>query len=116
MAEPLLSFIVPVLNESQHIAANLAELRRCFGAAEIVVVDGGSTDGTLDSARAYCDQLLQTEPGRARQMNAGAASARGRYFAFLHSDTRLTCSADEFAAVLATEPQWGFFRVSAGRS
>ncbi len=39
------------------------ELRRCFEAAEIVVVDGGSTDGTLDRARAYCDQLLQTEPG-----------------------------------------------------
>ncbi|WP_279245920.1 TIGR04283 family arsenosugar biosynthesis glycosyltransferase [Candidatus Litorirhabdus singularis] len=111
MAEPLLSFVIPVLNESAHLAVSLASLRRDFPAAEIVVVDGGSSDASVELAKPHCDHLLQTKAGRALQMNAGAGAARGRYLAFLHSDTQLTCTASQLNSALATAPLWGFFRV-----
>mgnify|MGYP003670569895 FL=1 len=111
MAEPLLSFVIPVLNESAHLAASLAALRCHFPAAEIVVVDGGSEDASVELATPFCDQLLQTKAARALQMNAGAGAARGRYLAFLHSDTQLTCTASELDRALAAAPPWGFFQV-----
>jgi len=87
-----ISVILPVLNEEHVIASTLQALLSLMP-YEIIVVDGGSTDGT----RAVCDQfgvrVLTSEPGRARQMNCGARDATGDVLLFLHADTTLPASA-----------------------
>jgi rSAM/selenodomain-associated transferase 2 len=75
------------------------------------VVDGGSTDGTIDLATPLCSRLIHSEPGRALQMNVGAAVASGSYIFFLHADSRPTITADELQRALDAKPQWGFFAV-----
>jgi rSAM/selenodomain-associated transferase 2 len=90
-----LSIIIPVLDEEAGIAANLDALavyRRRD--AEVIVVDGGSRDRTVQFARPHADQVLVAPRGRAAQMNAGAARATGKVLVFLHADTRLPESAD----------------------
>ncbi|MEJ2688790.1 MAG: TIGR04283 family arsenosugar biosynthesis glycosyltransferase [Deltaproteobacteria bacterium] len=88
MAGELLSVIVPTLNEERWIAATLASIA---GApeTEIIVVDGGSTDQTRKKVAAYPVTLLNSEKGRGRQMNAGAARAKGALLLFVHADTTL---------------------------
>jgi rSAM/selenodomain-associated transferase 2 len=71
----------------------LAALQAARGQdVEVVVVDGGSNDGTLARAEPLADQVTAAPRGRASQMNAGAAIARGDMFLFLHADTRLPAS------------------------
>lgn len=87
-----LSIVMPVLNEATRIQAALGLLQRQLAQAagvEIVVVDGGSSDKTVSLAQSCGVGVIATEPGRARQMNAGAAIARGDILLFLHSDTQL---------------------------
>ncbi|MFW5816396.1 MAG: TIGR04283 family arsenosugar biosynthesis glycosyltransferase [Wenzhouxiangella sp.] len=107
------SIIVPVLDESAVIAATLgrlADLRR--NGAEVIVVDGGSSDGTCALAKPRCDRLLLSEPGRAMQMNRGAAVARGELLLFLHADTLLPSGAGEaLRAFVASDRVWGRFDV-----
>lgn len=90
-----LSIIVPVLNEAQHIASTLETLApfRQRG-VEVIVVDGGSDDGTPDTAYDHADRVLIAPRGRARQMNAGASVAQGYILLFLHADTWLPPDAD----------------------
>jgi len=83
-----LSVIVPTLDEEGTIASTLAHAKRARD-VELVVVDGGSRDGTVDVARPLADRVLNAARGRAAQMNAGAAAARGAVLLFLHADTRL---------------------------
>lgn len=115
-APPEISVIVPVLNEAAGIVAALEALTplRARG-TEVIVVDGGSTDGTLDLARPLADQIVSAPRGRARQMNAGAAVAHGRTLLFLHADTRLPVNADELVAPaigdVLSGRQWGRFDV-----
>ncbi|MFL4968250.1 MAG: TIGR04283 family arsenosugar biosynthesis glycosyltransferase [Xanthobacteraceae bacterium] len=117
---PGLSIILPVLDEADIIAdalAALAPLRQ--RGAEVIVVDGGSRDGTVDLARPAADRVIASPRGRAAQMNAGAALARGAVLLFLHADTRLPGNAD--ALVLAGLERagraWGRFNIAiAGRS
>lgn len=90
-----LSIIIPVLDEAAGIEAALTALapyreRGC----ELVVVDGGSRDGTLALASPLADRVLSAPRGRAAQMNAGAAAARGDVLLFLHADTKLPANAD----------------------
>jgi rSAM/selenodomain-associated transferase 2/rSAM/selenodomain-associated transferase 1 len=93
-ANPSLAIIVPTLNEVARIDALLEHLIGLFGVDEILVVDGGSTDGTGDRVASYPGvDLLHTAPGRARQMNAGAAAARSEILLFLHADVRLPADA-----------------------
>ena len=109
---------MPVLDEAAGIAASLASLRplRERG-AEVIVVDGGSRDGTRSLAAPLADRVIESPRGRSLQMNAGAAAATGEALVFLHADTRLPDRADAaIAAALATH-EWGRFDVTIeGRS
>lgn len=111
---PRLSIIVPVLNEAAVIAATLASLQpvRELG-AEVILVDGGSSDATVCLAHPFVDQSIESPPGRAKQMNAGAAAARAEVLLFLHADTRLPAGAlDAILHGLATSNKaWGRFDI-----
>ena len=110
---PLLSIIVPALNEAAGIVATLSALAplRARG-AELIVVDGGSEDGTPALACPWADQVVAGPRGRARQMNAGAALARAPVLLFLHADTRLPAGADGLIQAATTQgASWGRFDV-----
>ncbi|HVC20211.1 MAG TPA: TIGR04283 family arsenosugar biosynthesis glycosyltransferase [Vicinamibacterales bacterium] len=90
-AQPFVSIVIPVLEDEAALRVCLAELDTT-AAVELIVVDGGSgatevSDGLRQAYPAV--RWLRAEPGRGRQMNAGAAVARGRWLLFLHGDTRL---------------------------
>ncbi len=111
---PSLSIILPVLNEAPGLASILDSLSRFRGrGAEVIVVDGGSSDGSAEIAARYADRVLVVTPrGRARQMNAGAAAARGCVLLFLHADTRLPEMADhQITQAIGLGPNWGRFDV-----
>lgn len=76
-----------MLNEEAAITQTLTAVRRAAPEAELIVVDGGSTDRSVELAATFCDQLLRAPRGRARQMNAGAAAANGDAVVFVHADT-----------------------------
>jgi rSAM/selenodomain-associated transferase 2 len=108
---PRISVIVPALNEAGRIRHCL-EVLRALGECEVIVVDGGSRDGTLDEAVSSADRVLESDPGRARQMNAGAGAARGEILWFVHADTRPPAGAlDLIRQCLRSGRQWGRFDV-----
>jgi glycosyltransferase involved in cell wall biosynthesis len=110
MKAPRLSIIVPMLDEAEGIAATLSALRPL--GAEVIAVDGGSLDGTIDAAAAYASWVIDAPRGRARQMNAGAAIARGEILLFLHADTALPAQAGRLVgAAIAGGARWGRFDV-----
>ena len=84
-----LSVIVPTLDEAARLPALLAGIAAQDPTAEVIVVDGGSTDGSLAVARACGARALATEPGRGQQLAAGAAVASGDILLFLHADSTL---------------------------
>ena len=90
-----LSIVMPVLDEGEGIAATLDALAdlRALG-TEVIVVDGGSRDATIQRARPRADRVILAPRGRALQMNAGAEKASGNVLLFLHADTRLPADAD----------------------
>jgi rSAM/selenodomain-associated transferase 2 len=108
-----ISIIVPVLNERALIREFLVDLRDRAPMAEIIVVDGGSSDGTRELASGSCDRLIQTKPSRAVQMNAGASVAAGDVTWFLHADARVPESAvaDIERALRDRAVAGGFFRI-----
>lgn len=84
-----ISVIIPTLDEADHLVPLLRDV--CHARAiEVIVVDGGSRDHTVVAARALGAQVITSPPGRALQMNRGAAAARGRLLFFLHADSRLS--------------------------
>ncbi len=83
----LVTIIIPALNEEESIASTIRALQSLDGPKEIIVVDGGSADQTIEIARSCGVQVLQAPPGRGRQMRAGATIAQGDILWFVHADT-----------------------------
>jgi rSAM/selenodomain-associated transferase 2 len=115
-----LSIIIPVLNEGDSIAAALDALAdlRALG-TEVIVVDGGSRDATVERAQLRADQVVLAPRGRALQMNAGAERASGDVLLFLHADTRLPAEAARLVlnGLDQSRRVWGRFDVKIdGRS
>jgi rSAM/selenodomain-associated transferase 2 len=111
----ILSIIVPVLDEAEGIAAaldGLAPLRHA--GAELIVVDGGSSDRTVEIARDRADRVLTAPRGRASQMNAGAQAAAGKVLVFLHADTRLPPGAIRLVldGLARSGKAWGRFDIA----
>ena len=109
------SIIVPMLNEAQalpDLLEHLLPLRR--SGVEVILVDGGSEDGGVAIATCAGFEAVRAERGRARQMNAGAAAARGDVLLFLHADTRLPNGAIQLidAALADGRREWGRFDVA----
>jgi rSAM/selenodomain-associated transferase 2 len=100
------SIVMPVLNEEVRILKQLENILAVPGLHEIIVVDGGSRDRTLDLVRATPGVTLLVAPkGRARQMNAGAQAARGDVLLFLHADVRLPLDAMTWIATSLSDPR-----------
>lgn len=114
-----LSIIVPVLNEAAQVPELVAHLkifqqRGC----EVLLVDGGSDDATVQRLHATGLNCITSARSRARQMNLGAAQSHGEVLLFLHADTRLPNEADNLIqTALARGANWGRFDVCiSGRS
>lgn len=84
----MISVIIPTLNEAESILQSIESVGRQDREAEVIVVDGGSLDGTPEIARPRA-RVIHSPPGRAMQMNAGARCATGDVLLFLHGDSRL---------------------------
>ena len=108
-----LSIVMPSLDEAEGIGAALKALRPVRERGhEVIVSDGGSTDGTPRIAARGADRVLAAARGRARQMNAGAGVANGQVIVFLHADTRLPPAPDRVVfEALGDRPGWGSFGV-----
>ncbi len=108
------SIIVPVFNEAALIQPFLAHLRQRAPAAEIIVADGASTDGTDQLATGFCDQLVRSgERSRAIQMNAGVRKASGDILWFLHVDAEVPWDCLNEIGTIMREPtvSGGYFRI-----
>ena len=109
-----ISVIIPALNEAASLPLTLAALQGLRQRGhEVILVDGGSSDDTVEVSRSLVDSVLPAARGRAVQMRAGADIARGDVFWFLHADTRAPEHADRLigAALQDTGIQWGRFDV-----
>ena len=106
---------MPCLNEADTLVAALDALEPLrHRGAEVIVVDGGSTDATVTLAERRADLALESARGRALQMNAGAAHATGDMLLFLHADTALPENADLLVreGLARTGAAWGRFDVT----
>ena len=108
---PLVSVIVPVLNEERALPGLLDHLAALPGRFEVIVADGGSRDRTVALARAHAlaPRVVETPAGRARQMNAAARESQGEVLLFLHADTRLPRGAMESIVAAAGRAVGGNF-------
>lgn len=110
----IISIIIPVLNEESSIKNLLQQLQGCRQQGhEVIVVDGGSQDKTIAVAESLADKVIQSEAGRANQMNAGVAQATGDILWFLHADTVIYENAINDIKFYLNEKNkgWGRFNV-----
>jgi rSAM/selenodomain-associated transferase 2 len=107
------SIIVPVFNEAPLIRPFLQHLRERAPGAEIIVADGGSSDGTDRLADGFCDQLVESERSRAMQMNTAARTARGEILWFVHVDAKLPLQCLDEIGRIMDDPHvvGGYFRI-----
>ena len=108
---PTLSIVIPTLDAAGVLGATLdgmahglARLEERGMAAEVVVSDGGSRDGTADEARYHGARVVETEAGRGRQLAAGAEAAGGAWLLFLHADTRPAAGWDAEVNAFIAQP------------
>ena len=105
-----LTIVVPVLDEAAIVIGALRALEplRARG-AEIIVIDGGSSDGTPRLAAPFADRVIAAPRGRGAAMNAAAALGTGDTLLFLHADTTLPKDADRLIAAALGRRAWGRF-------
>lgn len=108
-----ISIVIPVLNEAEQLAGKLQALQRLRDHCQLVLVDGGSHDGSPLIAEPLVDKVICSPPGRALQMNAGAEQADAEVLLFLHADSRLP----EYALNLIEQAvaegcHWGRFDIA----
>lgn len=108
---PEISIIIPVLNEANGIQSVLQTIQTSYSDTEnitqeieMIVVDGGSQDDTVTLAKQAGATVIETQPGRAHQMNAGAKIATGKILLFLHADTRLPNEFNTYVSQTLTQP------------
>jgi rSAM/selenodomain-associated transferase 2 len=110
-----LSIIIPILNEATRIPQLFEELEQLRQSnCEIIIVDGGSTDDSVEIAENSGFRVEKTTCGRAHQMNMGVEKASGSALLFLHADTQLPDTADLLIKqIFSDNPSscWGYFRV-----
>jgi len=109
-----ISIIIPVLNEEKQIGSIIRRLTslQAGSVKEIVVVDGGSDDGTVLEAESAGATVVSSEKGRAKQMNTGARIAKGDILYFLHADTEPPKFFDrEINSAIEKEYSFGCFRL-----
>lgn len=114
LKRPALSIIIPALDEEQAIGATLDAAARVGGEVEVVVVDGGSADATVEVARGRGVRVVVgAARGRGAQMHAGACESRGEVLWFLHADTLAPPDAARriAAALRDTRAVGGNFRI-----
>jgi rSAM/selenodomain-associated transferase 2 len=97
----LISVVVPLLDEAATVGSLLDHLAGLEGRLEVILADGGSTDATVQMAHKHASapRVITSARGRAAQMNAGAAVARGEAIIFLHADTRLPPQAYQLISI-----------------
>ncbi len=107
------SIIVPVYNEAALIRPFLQRLRERAPEAEIIVADGGSSDGTAELAAGLCDEIVVSERNRAAKLNVGARAATGEVLWFVHADVEVPQDClSEIASILDHNAVvGGFFRI-----
>ena len=98
-----LSVVIPALNAARELPGCLASLEEA-GAGEVILVDGGSTDGTIALAESHGVRVIATSRGRGLQLRAGGEAARGEWLLFLHADTHLAAGGAQEAAGFMAEP------------
>jgi len=113
-ATPSISVIIPVLNDAVALAALLERLERQADARlELVVVDGGSRDGSLELAQRnrLVSCAVAAPRGRGAQLARGIEHARGRWLWLLHADSEPAPGCLDYLLALGDEPGWGRFSV-----
>lgn len=104
----MISVIIPVLNEDKILEKTLCSLQPELIGHELIIVDGGSSDTSVEIAKRY-GTVISTEKGRGKQLNAGAQEANGEIFVFLHADVWL-----EEGAIAAVERAMAYGYVGGG--
>jgi glycosyltransferase involved in cell wall biosynthesis len=109
----VISIIIPTLNEERSLSALVDAIRQQGAGREVIVVDGGSRDRTLEIARDHKVQTLISSPGRGTAVCIGAREARGEVLLFFHADSTLLPGAlDQISKMLSSNPKFigGNFR------
>ena len=106
-----ISVVIPTLTEQRTVRAAIASAQHTLGDSEVIVVDGGSIDGTVAAAREAGAQVLVERGPRAVAMNAGASRATGDALLFLHADTELPPGAGDAVRAVLAQADGGAFRL-----